>query len=96
MKIDLSGSLSFAIRGIPSPIRYPIRHSGEGRNPEGWGEGNVALGLVSSLGRAAHSPRVDRPASHHFHPLMRPSQGHGDSRGSGNLGEGRSAQSRIS
>ena len=77
--IDLSGSLSFAIRGIPSPIRPPIRHSGEGRNPEGWGEGNVALGLVSSLGRAAHSPRVHRPASHHFHPLMRPSQGHGDS-----------------
>ena len=69
----------FAIRGIPSPIRPPIRHSGEGRNPEGWGEGNIALGLVSSLGRAAHSPRVHRPASHHFHPLMRPSQGHGDS-----------------
>ncbi len=77
--IDRSGSLSFAIRGIPSPIRPHIRHSGEGRNPEGWGEGNVALGLVSSLGRAAHSPRVHRPASHHFHPLMRPSQGHGDS-----------------
>ena len=35
--IDRSGSLSFAIRGIPSPIRPPIRHSGEGRNPEGWG-----------------------------------------------------------
>ena len=25
-----------------------IRHSGESRNPEGWGEGNVALGLVPS------------------------------------------------
>ena len=35
--IDRSGSLSFAIRGIPSPIRPPIRHSGEGRNPgEVW------------------------------------------------------------
>ena len=35
--IDRSGSLSFAIRGIPSSIRPHIRHSGEGRNPEGWG-----------------------------------------------------------
>ena len=40
MKIDRSGSLSFAIRGIPSPIRPPIRHSGEGRNPEGKGGTN--------------------------------------------------------
>ena len=29
MKIDRCGSLSFAIRGISSPIRPPIRHSGE-------------------------------------------------------------------
>ena len=34
--IDSSSSLSFAIRDIPSSIRPPIRHSGEGRNPEGW------------------------------------------------------------
>ena len=27
-------------RGIPSPIRPPIGHSGEGRNPEGRGLGN--------------------------------------------------------
>ncbi len=40
MKIDCSGSLSFAIRGIPSPIRPLIRHSGEGRNPEGKGGTN--------------------------------------------------------
>ena len=40
MKIDRSGSVSFAIRGIPSPIRPPIRHSGEGRNPEGKGGTN--------------------------------------------------------
>ena len=39
--IDYSGSLSFAIRGIPSPIRPPIRHSGEGRNPEGVGRGKT-------------------------------------------------------
>ena len=39
--IDRSGSLSFAIRGIPSPIRPPIRHSGEGRNPEGVGRGKT-------------------------------------------------------
>ena len=77
--IDRSGSLSFAIRGIPSSIRPPIRHSGEGRNPEGWGEGIVARGLVPRLGRAASSPALHHPASHHFHPLMRPSQGHGDS-----------------
>ena len=41
MKIDCSGSLSFAIRGIPSPIRPPIRHSGEGRNPEAVGRGKA-------------------------------------------------------
>ena len=40
-KIDRSGSLSFAIRGIPSPIRPPIRHSGGGRNPEGVGRGKA-------------------------------------------------------
>ena len=39
--IDRSGSLSFAIRGIPSSIRPPIRHSGEGRNPEGAGRGKA-------------------------------------------------------
>ncbi len=39
--IDRSGSLSFAIRGIPSPIRPPVRHSGEGRNPEGVGRGKA-------------------------------------------------------
>ena len=39
--IDRSGSLSFAIRGIPSPIRTPVRHSGEGRNPEGVGRGKA-------------------------------------------------------
>ena len=50
--IDRSGSLSFAIRDIPSSIRPPIRHSGEGRNPEGWGEGVVALWLVPSRGHA--------------------------------------------
>ena len=38
--IDRCGSLSFAIRGIPSSIRPPIRHSGEGRNPEGKGGTN--------------------------------------------------------
>ena len=51
MKIDRCGSLSFAIRDIPSSIRPPIRHSGEGRNPEGRGEGNVARGLVPRRGR---------------------------------------------
>ncbi len=39
--IDRSGSLSFAIRRIPSPIRPPIRHSGEGRNPGGVGRGKA-------------------------------------------------------
>ena len=42
---------SFVIRGIPSSIRPPIRHSGEGRNPEGRGEANVARGLVPRWGR---------------------------------------------
>ena len=39
--IDGSNSLSLIIRGIPSPIRPPIRHSGEGRNPEGVGRGKT-------------------------------------------------------
>ena len=41
---------------------------------------SVALGLVPSLGRTARSRTLHGPACHHFHPLMRPSQGHGDSR----------------
>ena len=85
--IDRSASLSFAIRGIPSPIRHPIRHSGEGRNPEGWGEGIVALGLVARPVRAASSPALHHPAPSHFHPLMRPSRGHRASRKGGNPGE---------
>ena len=44
-----------------SSIRPHIRHSGEGRNPEGWGEGNVALGLVPSSGRTARSRKSHRP-----------------------------------
>ena len=35
--IDRCGSLSFAIRGIASPFATSLRHSGEGRNPEGKG-----------------------------------------------------------
>ena len=62
-----------------APTNPSIRHSREGGNPEGWGEGVVTLGLVPSLGRAARSRTLHRPAYHHFHPLMRPSQGHGDS-----------------
>ena len=31
--------------------RHLSRHSGESRNPEGWGEGNVARGLVPRWGR---------------------------------------------
>ena len=70
--IDRISSLSLVIRGIPSPIRPPIRHSGEGRNPEGSGEGIVALGLVPSLGRTARSRKLHGPAYHHFHPLTWP------------------------
>ena len=61
-----------------------FRHSGFRRNPEGWGEGIVAPGLVPSLGWTARSRKLHGPAYHHFHPLMRPSQGHGDSRAGGN------------
>ena len=67
-----------------NPTNLPYRHSGESRNPEGWGEGIVAPGLVPSLGRTARSRKLHGPAYHHFHPLMRPSQGHGDSCGGGN------------
>ena len=69
--IDRSGSLSFAIRGIPSSIRPPIRHSGEepapnpdtGPESRGCGEGVVALGLVPSSGRTARSRKLHHPAS---------------------------------
>ena len=50
MKIDRSGSLSFAIRGVPSSIRPPNRHSGEGRNPEGVGSGECSAGACPPLG----------------------------------------------
>ena len=65
--IDRSGSLSFAIRGIPSSIRPPIRHSGEGRNPGGVGRGTTTGGWNKT------------DISLDFHPLMRASQDHGDS-----------------
>ena len=39
--IDRCGSLSFATRDIPWSIRPPIRHSGEGRTPEGVGRGKA-------------------------------------------------------
>ena len=45
----------------------------------GVGEGNVARGFVPCLGRAASSPALHIPAPSHFYPLMRPSQGQGDS-----------------
>ena len=45
----------------------PIRHSREGGNPEGVGRGQT----TRRLKKIGTSP--------HFHPLMRPSQGHGDS-----------------
>ncbi len=67
---------AIAIPAIKSMPRTPIR----GRNPEGWGEGIVALGLVPSLGRTARSRKLHGPAYHHFPLLMRPSRGHGDSR----------------
>ena len=52
----------------PIRDRLPTRHSGESRSP---GVGNpVAPELLSSQGS---------PTRRDFHPLMRPSQGHGDS-----------------
>ena len=40
-----------AISIVPrDPTNLPDRHSGEGRNPEGWGEGNVVRGLVPRWG----------------------------------------------
>ena len=67
MKIDCSGSLLFAIRGMPSPTRPPIRHSGESRNPEGRGEGNVVRGLVPRWGWGGawqNPPRQSAVPSH--------------------------------
>ena len=40
-----------ALRWLSSaPANRSIRHSGEGRNPEGWGWGNVVRGLVPRWG----------------------------------------------
>ena len=91
-RIDRSGSLSFAIRGIPSPIRPPIRHSGEGRNPEGRERGHFLspwerIEVRANLTAPEFVPTEGSPAYHNFHPLMRPSQGHGHSGGSRNPGE---------
>ena len=61
----------FVIPAIKSMPRTPIR----GRNTEGIGRGDCSAGACPQL-----------RASHHFHPLMRPSQGHGDSGGSRNPG----------
>ena len=61
--IDRCGNLASAIRGIPSSLRPPIGHSGEGRNPEGRGEDCGAL-TCSQLGhrpiRALCSPETTR------------------------------------
>ena len=61
----------------PSPHFHPLMRpsqghgdSGEGRNPEGWGEGVVALELVPSLGRTARSRKLQRPTDHHFHTFV--------------------------
>ena len=65
--IDRSGGLSFAIRGIPSPIRPPFvipAKAGIQRGGEGYTQQTME--------------KTD-PTSRDFHPLMRPSQGHGDS-----------------
>ena len=50
-----------------SSFRPPIRHSGEGRNPEGVGRDKT----TNRWKKTDTSP--------HFHPSMRPSQGHGES-----------------
>ncbi len=57
--IDRSGSHSFAIRGIPSsirPLNSSFRRMPESRGGEG---GNVALGIVPSLGH------IRQPALHY-------------------------------
>ena len=80
----LQSAPRFSYLGVPAPAgisdcyenmsrttirdRLPTRHSGESRSP---GVGNpVAPELLSSQGS---------PTQRDFHPLMRPSQGHGDS-----------------
>ena len=64
--IDRSSSLSlvipspqFVIPAIKSMPRTPIR----GRNPEGWGEGNVAPALAPNQAQCRHGASSDRPAS---------------------------------
>ena len=47
----LARKCPYAASIVPrNPINLPYRHSGEGRNPEGWGEGSVVRGLVPRWG----------------------------------------------
>ena len=54
----------YAASSMPECHRPPLRHSGESRNPEGWGEGIVALALVPSQGHTATRPA--NPATHYI------------------------------
>ena len=62
--IKRSGSLSFAIRGIPSSIRPPIRHSGEGRNPGGVGRGKATRRWKKPTRRPTFIPWCARASRH--------------------------------
>ena len=44
-----------------NPTNLPDRHSGEGRNPGGWGEGNVVRGLVPRWGGGGAWQNPTRP-----------------------------------
>ena len=94
---------SVALGLIPSHRRgrrsAPFRHSREGENPRSLDprtnaslDTNNHVRVKTRLAResdaAASSPPLHCPGSHHFHSLMRPSQGHGDSGSRRNPGEG--------
>ena len=60
-KINRFGGLSLVIRGIPSTIRPPIRHSREGGNPEGRGAGGrfSYLGVPTTAGMSDYYENYD-------------------------------------
>ena len=65
--IDRSGSLSFAIRGIPSSIRPPNRHSGDRRHAP---YPDTGAGIQKGWGGVRPTRRWKKPTRHPIFILL--------------------------
>ena len=64
-----------------NPINLPHRHSGEGRNPEGWGEGNVVRSKTTrgeGRGRIRSASSRYQATTRAFHTLVPATAGMSD------------------